>query len=169
MQQVVIGLPFSELYADYFKEVRSREVNNKIEHRIILRPKSRKRYTEITMRIVDGLPLEFRKTTDEGQVIVNRMIFEKRGEKYLLNSVKFEERNRLVGQDVFHYVKQGEFHLLSSLDRFIDSRQAERLGRPAKQVMLIERMRINQDLSDDYFGVRRSEPEPKTDESEDSK
>ncbi|MEZ6195244.1 MAG: hypothetical protein R3F20_05915 [Planctomycetota bacterium] len=156
-RQVIVGIPLEELYADYRKEVRSREVNNKLEHRVIMRPLAKKRYTEVSVRIIDGLPRELKKTTPEGEVVVIRLLFEKRGEKYLMTSAKFEERNRLVSQDVYRYTKRDDLHLLASVERLIDQAEAERLQQPVKQVLRLERVRVNSGLRDEQFGVTPAE------------
>lgn len=153
--QVVVGRPLSEIYSDYNKTLRSREVNHKLEHRIILTPKAKKRYVKIVIKIVDGLPRELRKTAADGRQITTLLIFDRRGDRDLLTSMKLEENNRLQMQEVFHYGRQGGIDIVTGLDRYLNKQDAKRLGREPIEKIRFERMRVNQGLTDTNFGVEK--------------
>lgn len=150
-RQVVIGATFESIYRDYDKRVVSREVNHKLEHRLILTPRSKKRYVSIVMRVVDGLPREFRRTRADGSKMTTRLLFDRRGEKDFLTGIKLEENSRMKLQEVFHYAKRGGLDVVTGIDRYMDKEDARRLQRPVMEQIRFERVRVNTKLPNEIF------------------
>lgn len=116
-QSLVIGIPLHEIYRDYYKELKKREVNNKVEYRVIMRPKSKKAFTRIVIKIISGLPREFTKTNDRGQEIISRYRFSKRDDKWLPSGLKVEQGSQIIMDEEYGYVIKKGLYVLSSIDR----------------------------------------------------
>jgi len=144
-QTLVIGLPLSHIYRDYYKELKSLEVNNKIEYRIIMRPKSKKAYTRIVIKIISGLPREFVKTNSQGAQVISRFRFKKRKAKWIPSGMKVEQNSQTIMDEEYHYVIKKGIHVLQSIER-----ASFRAGN-RKTTIKLAHLRVNADIPDAFF------------------
>ena len=144
-QTLVIGMPLQVIYKDYYKEVKTREVNHKVEYRLVLRPKAKKAFTRVEIRIRDGLPREFIKTDAKGRVMTSRFRFEKRGKKWLVTGMKVEQGGPLLMDESYHYVLKKGLLVLQEIERGVLR------GEKRKVKVRLEDLRVNQGLKDSDF------------------
>ena len=147
-QTVMIGLPLSQIYKDYLKEVKSLEVNNKIEHRIIMRPQSKKAFTRVVIHVRDGLPREFVKTDEKGAELTSRVRFEARGDKWLCVGVKVEVQNQVVQDEDYHYSTHDGVLVLT--ENVIGVAQGEK----RRYTVRMEDLKVNSGLPDSLFDAK---------------
>ncbi|MCA9321627.1 MAG: hypothetical protein KDB53_12880 [Planctomycetes bacterium] len=144
-QTLLVGIPLHVIYRDYYKELRTVEVNHKLEHRVIMRPKSKKNFVRIDMKIKGNLPIEFRKTDDQGKEVVTRYRYEARGEKHQVKGMKIERNSQIVTDEEYHYVVEKDLYVLSRIERGIMQ------GEKRMVTVKLEALRVNTGLKDELF------------------
>ena len=144
-QQLIVGAPYAEVYADYFKRLERRVINNKVEYDIVLTPKQKKRWTQIVIRVIEGLPRQVTKTDDQGRSLRLFLRFEPRGKKHIASGLRVEQNNQLVMDEVYSYTRIDGVSVLSQLVR------ATSIPEPSKETIRLERLQANIGLEDSYF------------------
>ncbi|MEE9394782.1 MAG: hypothetical protein V3W41_20025 [Planctomycetota bacterium] len=166
-QRIVLGAPLASSFKSWRQELKSRTVNNQIEHTIIFRPIKKQQYREMRLRISNGLPVTMRMTDERGRVLVQHYRWTKRGKKHLLEGLKFERDNRLLMEENFHYAKSKDILLLARIERFSNPADAAQAGSDVKTVIKFDRRIPNQGLPIQAFKTAapkpvQSETKPKT-------
>lgn len=167
VQQLMIGAPLAHLYRDYTVELRSKTVNDEIQHTLTMRPKSKKAFTEISVRVVRGLPREFRKLTEEGATVAHQYRYEERDGKWLVTGMKVLANNRVELEESYEYVKVRGFYLVARVERMLGKDATEKLATTPRQIVRFENHVVNQGLPPSLFGLEEDpeEPEPKVETS----
>ena len=145
-QQHLVGVPYSTIYRDYYKRVDERVVNNKVEYDVVMTPKSKKRLSQVEIRVIDGLPRRVTKTLENGDSLRAFHRWEKRGEKYLHTGLRVEHNNQVVSDEVYNYTRMDGIHVFNELVR------ATMGGAETKRERLrLHRLQVNVGLPDEYF------------------
>lgn len=142
----VIGLRLADVYADYYKKVSKREVNNKIETRIEMTPRKKKLFSKIVLKLRDGLPYEEIKSRDSGVDLHILHNYAKEGELFLPKLFHSEVENRLMTEEELYYVAVDGILLATSLER-----RSAQDGIKGVQKVVLEDVQANKGLPDSMF------------------
>ena len=149
-QDLLVGKPLAEIYRDYHKTARRREVNRRIEYDLILHPKSKKRYASIVLKIVRGLPRRMIKTTPEGEEHHVYLLYEKRGDKWLRTGTKLEIGGQLLLEQKYSYASKNGVLVPVSMERGVSKGPPEQ----RRQTIKLEGLEVNVGLDDAFFDRR---------------
>ena len=155
----VIGAPNAAIYRDYVKRVRTREVNNKVETRIVMTPKRKKLNRQVVMVIRGGVPVQVEKSRPDG--LVNRLTFRytERDGKHLLQGMVSEVNNQVFMEENYHYVQKKGILICHRIERFL------RAGPKRKTVIRLEDLAVNlTPVKMPESAPQRKSAQPKTDD-----
>jgi hypothetical protein len=145
VETYLLGLRLADNYRDYYKSVGRRDVNNKIETRIEMVPRSKKLFSKIVLKLRDGLPYEMVKTSDAGQVINVYFTFKKEGELYLYRTMRVEVEHRLKDEQTFNYVTIDGIKVLSTIE------QRTTMDLKKEVTIKLEDIEVNRNLPNEHF------------------
>lgn len=156
-RQLLIGTTFTFIYRDYYKTLKKREVNNKIEYRVALNPKRQKIWAQIVMKIRDHLPVELIKTDHKGRDTIYRYEWERRkdfGNKAICKALRLEKNGQLITEQRYHYIKKGGLLIIN---------RHEQQGQgpdTSKTTTEFENLKVNQGLDDSLFIESKKKSKP---------
>ncbi len=145
---LIIGLPLHKKYASHLKKVKSRTVNNKIEHTITMHPPRKGAYSEAILRIVNGIPRELVHITSKGERFISRFRFKKKkefGNKWLWTGVEQEIQHRKTREELYEYLTRKKLLMLSKLERL------DYVGPQAKIDFKVEALEVNPKFPPGFF------------------
>lgn len=163
-QHLLIGLSWKDRYQDFHKQVKSYQVNDKLEYRLTMNPRKKSAVTTVVLKIASGLPREIVQIDEKGSRYVARYIWEGRDDLdglQLLVGTKHEADNVQVLEESYEYVTRKGLILLHKVNRLHSEGDLER------QSFLIENFELNPEFPADWFPTKEPaapEKKPKSEE-----
>jgi hypothetical protein len=147
-QQFLVGVTWGARFRDYYKQVSRYLVNDKVEYRLTMNPKTKGMASTVILKIASGLPREIVQVDDKGARYIARFRYQKRDDLDGLNlliGTKHEKDNVQLLEESYDYLTRKGLILLNKVTRLVSE------GEMREQVFTFDALEVNPEFAPDWF------------------